>query len=165
MSVLLFKKVWCYAILFSVLISGLLLHPGFLSSMEKSVLLDRVFRVNKTSPRTLFTYSDPENNDLDFEVYVVFDKRKGLIKIGFNPKIGMNINLIEKIGEIGTGNINSYVNRSFTARSEKLICIATIKNYKKYLLSKNPDVKGHQYRLKWLDIHVEVERIKKTPGR
>ena len=97
MLALLFKKVCCYAILFSLLISGLLLYPGFLSSMEKSVLLDRVFRVNKTSPRTLFTYSDPENNDLDFEVYVVFDKRKGLIKIGFNPKIGMNINLIEKI--------------------------------------------------------------------
>jgi len=154
------KNVVCTIILFSVLMLGLLLQPDILYPKEKSVLLDRIFRVNKTSPRTLYTYSDPQNIDLDFEVYAVFDKRKGLIKIGFSTKVGMDINLIEKIGEINVENINSYVNRSFTAQSGKLICIATIKNSKKYLLTQYRDVKGHQYRLKRVDIHVEVVRVK-----
>ena len=152
------KKVVLDTVVFSVLMFGLLLHPRISNSQKRAILLDKTVRIEKMTPSTLFMYNDPKNIALDFNLYVSFHKTRGLLKIGFNTREGNDINLLETIDRIDAENIKNYVNRSFRATSGNLKCTAAIIDCKKYMLTHFKDRKGSKYRLKWIDLHVIVER-------
>ena len=162
MSDLRFNVTKAKTILSSIIIFGMLLCPAISNSQKKGALLNRTFRIEKLSPRTLFINKDPENIDLDFELYVSFNNMGELIKIGFNTRVGIDVNLLEEIGKIDVENIDDYVNRSFIAKSGNLMCTAAIINYKKYKLPRYEDRKGSKYRIRWIEADVRVEIAEDT---